>query len=90
MENLGKHKDDFMDGFKDGFLRSEAGKVCRWREHTDVNDGFKSINPVYTLAYECGYEYHKLGEPLLDETVEELFLKLVKHVFTKHHNDFNE
>ena len=41
MENLGKHKDDFMEGFKDGFLRSEAGKVCRWREHTDINDGFK-------------------------------------------------
>ena len=50
MDDLNKHKIDFADGFKDGYKRSESGKFCRWVEHIDVTDGFKTPNPVYTLA----------------------------------------
>ena len=89
MDDLNKHKIDFADGFKDGYKRSESGKFCRWIEHVDVTDGFKTPNPVYTLAYESSYRFQQMGKELTDENVEELFLKLVKHIWTKHHDEFN-
>ena len=90
MENLVKHKADFSDGFKDGYLRAEKGDPCRWQSHHDINDGFKSINPIYTLAYEGGYNFQKMGKDLTDETVEDLFLQMVRHFFSKHHKDNNK
>ena len=90
MEDFTKHKIDFTDGFKDGFLRSEAGKFCRWKSHIDQTDGkFVSPNPVYSLAYEMGYIYHREGHILTDENVEDVFLKFVKAMFEAHHNEFN-
>jgi len=89
MDDLTKHKADFTDGFKDGFLRAEANKPCRWQSHIDQTDGFKSPNPVYSLSYEMGYIYQKEGKILTDDVVEEMFLTLVKVIFEKHHNEFN-
>jgi len=90
MENLVKHKADFSDGFKDGYLRAEKGQPCRWIGHIDQTDGFKSINPVYTLAYQGGYEFQKMGKDLTDDAVEELFLQMVRHFYSRHHNDNNK
>lgn len=89
MDYLNQHKIDFADGFQDGYLRAEQGQPCRWIEHIDQTDGFKSINPVYTLAYQCGYEFQKMGKELCDEKVDSLFMQLVKHCYSKHHNDNN-
>ena len=89
MDDLTKHKADFTDGFKDGFLRAEAKKPCRWKSHIDQADGFKSPNPVYSLSYEMGYIYQLEGRILTDDVVEEMFLTLVKVIFEKHHNEFN-
>lgn len=90
MEDLNKHRIDFADGFKDGYLRAEQGEPCRWIEHIDQTDGFKSINPVYTLAYEGGYNYQKMGKDLTDATVEDLFLQMVRHFYSRHHKDNNK
>ena len=89
MEDFTNHKADFTDGFTDGYMRSQAGKFCRWKKHIDVTDGFHTVNPVYTLAYEHGYRFQQMGKKLTDAVIDELFLKLVKHIWTKHHNDFN-
>ena len=90
MENLIKHKADFSDGFKDSYLRAEKGQPCRWIGHIDQADGFKSVNPVYTLAYQGGYEFQKLGKDLTDDAVEELFLQMVRHFYSRHHRDNNK
>ena len=89
MEDFTKHKADFTDGFTDGYMRSQAGKFCKWIKHIDVTDGFHTVNPVYTLAYEHGYRFQQMGKKLTDKVIDELFLKLVKHIWTKHHEDFN-
>ena len=90
MEDFTKHKADFTDGFKDGYLSAEAKKPCRWKKHIDQNDGkFVSPNPVYSLAYEMGYIYQKEGKILTDNVVDEMFITLVKIIFSEHHNEFN-
>ena len=31
MEDFIRHRADFTDGFKDGYLSAEAKKPCRWK-----------------------------------------------------------
>ena len=90
MEDFTKHRADFNDGFKDGYLSAEAKKPCRWKKHIDQNDGkFVSPNPVYSLFYEMGYIYQQEGKELTDDIVESMFISLVKVIFEEHHNEFN-
>ena len=89
MEDFTRHKVDFTDGFTDGYKRSQAGKFCRWKNHIDVTDGFHTINPIYTLSYEMGYIYHQEGKLLTDEIIDQIFIAIIKDIFSKHHDEFN-
>ena len=89
MNDLNKHRIDFADGFQDGYIRSENGLPCRWIDHKDINDGFTSPNHIYTFAYENGYKFQKMKGELTDKNIEELYLVLIRFLFSKHHKDFN-
>ena len=89
MENFTVHKVHFAEGMTDGFKRAEANKSCRWRGHKDVIDGFTCPNPVYSLAYETGYELQKNGMELSNELIDDCFIKMIKHFYTRHHEEYN-
>ena len=90
MEDFIQHKADFFDGFNDGFNRQKAGKICRWRNHEDVSDGFRCPNPVYSIAYEMGYEFGNLEKEITEGKIDDLFIKLIKMLYTEHHNENNK
>ena len=90
MEDFTKHRADFTDGFKDGYLSAEAKKPCRWKKHIDQNDGkFVSPNPVYSLSYEMGYIYQTTGRKLNDKVLDDMFISMVKVIYSEHHNENN-
>ena len=90
MEDFTKHKADFTDGFKDGYLSAEAKKPCRWINHRDINDGFKHPNPVYSRAYESGYESQQLGIHMTDRQIEDMFTSVVRDWYADWHNENNK
>ena len=90
MENFTRHKEHFVDGFTDGYYRAKDGKDCRWQEHKDIKDGFICPNPVYSLAYETGFNLQKHNIKLSDELIDDCFIKMIKHFYARHHQEFND
>lgn len=90
MEDFTQHKIDFKEGFSDGFKRAEAKKPCRWVKHIDPTDGFRCPNPVYSLSYEMGYIYQTTGRELNEKVLDDMFISMVKVIYTEHHNENNK
>ena len=89
MENFTRIKPHFIEGFKDGYLNAADGKECRWHEHRDKY-GFINPNPIYSLAYQTGFNLQKNNIKLTDELIDDCFIKMVKHFYTRHHQEFND
>ena len=90
MQDITEHQKTFMEGFKDGIARYDKNLPCRWVNHRDINDGFHHPNPVYSLAYEMGYEFGNLEKEIPEGKIDDLFIKLIKMLYTEHHNENNK
>ena len=49
---------------------------CRWVNLRDIADGFLHPNPVYSRAYETGYDSQVLGIYMTDRQIEKCLLML--------------
>ena len=75
-----------MEGFKDGIARYDKNLPCRWVNHRDINDGFQHPNPVYSRAYETGYDsdHYKCNEEYPENIVSGL-----EGLFVEPHDDID-
>ena len=85
-----RHGEAFMEGFKDGIARYDKNLPCRWVNHRDINDGFHHPNPVYSRAYETGYESQQLGIHMTDRQIEDMFTSVVRDWYAQWHEENNK
>ena len=90
MPDIREHQKTYLEGFKDGIARHRKHLPCRWINHRDINDGFKHPNPVYSRAYETGYESQQLGIHMTDRQIEDMFTSVVRDWYADWHKENNK
>ena len=90
MQDLTEHQKTFMEGFKDGIARYDKNLPCRWQNHKDIDDGFKHPNPLYSRAYETGYDSRRLGISMTDRQIEKMFTDVVRKWYAEWHEENNK
>ena len=90
MRDITEHQATFLQGFKDGIARHKKDLPCRWVNHRDIDDGFKHPNPVYSRAYESGYDSQELGIFMTDRQIEDMFTSIVRDWYAEWHEEINK
>ena len=68
----------------DDFIQHKA-------DFTDgFNDGFRHPNPVYSRAYETGYDSRVLGIYMTDRQIEKMFVDVVRGWYAEWHEENNK